>query len=64
MGSIAGPPPVVLWLGRDRYVVPCACGHEYNEHQRYGSHCKGVDSYQCPCECPSYEADENNFFTS
>jgi hypothetical protein len=62
MGNIAGPRPVVFDLSedpRDRYVVPCSCGHDYGDHKRYGSRCKGFDSYNCICECPSYEADEN-----
>lgn len=62
MGNISGPRPVVVKLGDrliDRYVVPCACGHDYADHKRYGGSCKGLDSYECPCECPSYEVDEN-----
>lgn len=34
----------------------CECGHEPEKHDGRGGQgrCRGLDSYGCPCECPSY----------
>jgi hypothetical protein len=65
MSNRPGPKPVILQLGEhpvlDRWVVPCSCAHEYDDHTRYGNACKGNDSYGCRCECPEYDADENYY---
>lgn len=56
------PEPVIVRLSDhplDLYVVPCPCGHDYSEHQPGGMACQGLDSYDCPCECLSYEVDSN-----
>lgn len=55
MSNRPGPRRVMV----GRYEVPCGCKHAYGDHKRHGGHCKELDSYDCPCQCPSYEADEN-----
>lgn len=37
----------------------CTCGHDDNEHARGRGRCTGLDSYDCPCACPSFEHDTN-----
>jgi hypothetical protein len=33
----------------------CECGHSYDEHKDSGGPCSGLDSYDQPCACPSFE---------
>ena len=33
--------------------VLCECGHLDLMHTNHRGKCKGLDSYGCPCECPS-----------
>lgn len=33
----------------------CDCNHRESEHDPGGGHCRGLDSYGCPCSCPSVE---------
>lgn len=57
------PAPVIYRLSDqpgDAYVMPCSCGHRYDEHATHSQRCQGLDSYDCPCECPSYEANPND----
>lgn len=37
----------------------CTCFHDSTEHVRGTGRCKGTDSYDCPCACPSFEHDTN-----
>lgn len=33
----------------------CDCNHYRDQHAPGGQHCQALDSYQCPCECPSFQ---------
>jgi hypothetical protein len=33
----------------------CECRHLPDEHVGKTGHCQGLDSYECPCACPSYD---------
>jgi len=33
----------------------CECGHREDEHVNADGRCMGTDSYDCPCDCPSFE---------
>lgn len=37
----------------------CTCFHDSTERVRRTGHCRGTDSYDCPCVCPSFEHDAN-----
>lgn len=39
----------------DRDWDRCECGHIRWQHLRSG--CRGMDSYSCPCKCPSFDLD-------
>lgn len=38
------------WLG----TMLCLCNHSFTEHRPRGA-CGGLDSYEQPCACPSFE---------
>lgn len=33
----------------------CECGHTDRQHLRRTGRCKGLDTYDCPCTCPSHD---------
>lgn len=35
------------------HSLDCTCRHTATQHAR--KRCNGLDSYQCPCACPSFE---------
>lgn len=35
----------------------CTCGHGTSRHLNSAQRCRGLDSYESPCECPSFEHD-------
>jgi hypothetical protein len=37
----------------------CLCGHQPVEHVNSTGRCRARDSYEQPCECPSFERDPN-----
>ncbi len=58
------PEPLIIQLSdhpADTYTVPCSCTHPFSDHACGGNRCTAPDSYGCPCECPSYEPDPNDF---
>ena len=38
----------------------CTCNHHSKSHIRGRGRCKDLDSYDCPCACPSFEQDLND----
>lgn len=37
----------------------CTCGHSASQHVGSRGRCRAQDSYDLPCECPSFEHDPN-----
>ena len=37
----------------------CSCGHGSGQHVGSTGRCRAQDSYELPCQCPSFEHDVN-----